>query len=334
MKKKSLLSSLILISLAGCTISPLNNTPVSTNTDKISFSSFSASTKQVEDFVDQKRIENTLGVLTGVNSLSDGSKITERATPEAKKKTKDYIISYLEKFGYKVERQVYKTGENLVATLPAETTSSEYILIGGHFDTVRTAGADDNGSAVSAVMESAVALSNLKNRKVNILFTFFDEEERGLLGSGFMAKEYKKQGKNITSVHTLDMVGWDSDKDKAIEIEQPDGILWDYYVGVNKAHNLKLPLTRTSSGSTDHEAFRAAGFDSVGMCEEWAGDDTTPYYHKPGDTYQTVNFEYLTAVTRLATAVLGDMATKVQYPTGKFIPHNMFKGRDRTFINY
>ena len=37
----------------------------------------------------------------------------------------------------------------------------------------------------------------------------------------------------------------------------------------------------------------------AGLCEEWAGCDTTPYYHEPSDTFDTINFEYLKSTTML-----------------------------------
>ena len=36
------------------------------------------------------------------------------------------------------------------------------------------------------------------------------------------------------------------------------------------------------------------------MGEEYHEDDTTPHYHEPTDTYDNVDFDYLTAITQLA----------------------------------
>jgi Zn-dependent M28 family amino/carboxypeptidase len=138
-------------------------------------------------------------------------------------------------------------------------------------------------------LELAHILKNLKNRKVNIIMAWFDEEELGLIGSYEMAKNFKKKNMKLKSVHTIDMMGWDSNKNNLIEIERPDGDLWDYYQAVNKFHNLNIPLRRTNSGSTDHVAFRENGFKSVGLCEEWVGGDTTPHYHKKSDIYENIH---------------------------------------------
>ncbi|MEK7434326.1 MAG: M28 family metallopeptidase, partial [Cyanobacteriota bacterium] len=259
----------------------------------------------------------------------------ERGTTEGRQKTKEYIKSVLVGYGYKPEMHSYrKNGDNIFTILNAETTTDEYILVGAHMDSVKNMGADDNATGSSAVLEASRVLKELKGRKVNIIFAWFDEEELGLVGSYAMAKDFKKKGMKITSVHTMDMVGYDSDKDNNMEIEQPDGILWDYYNMVNKNHNLNFPLIRTNGGDTDHVAFRETGFEAVGICEEWYHGDTTPEYHKKTDTYQTLNFDFITNVTKLVSAVVGDLSLQVAAPTNIVIKkHNLYPSRKRAHFH-
>lgn len=286
--------------------------------------------------VDRSRMEAILAVLAGKTGMANGEKITERGTPDGKRKTREYLVSTLSSYGYTVERHTYRQGgENLLARLNAPQPSNETVLVGAHFDSVRNAGANDNGTGTTAVLEAARVLRDLEGRKINVIFAFFDEEELGLVGSQALAKSLKSQGVKLSSVHTLDMIGWDQDGDRAVEIERPDGNLWDSYVQANRTHGLNLPLVRTNSGSTDHESFAAEGFRAVGICEEWAGGDTTPHYHRKTDTYETVNFDYLTSTTRLMVATIGDLACKVPAPSASMqLPHSMFPGREREFIRF
>ena len=212
-----------------------------------------------------------------------------------------------------------------LATVP----TNEWILVGAHLDSVRNAGANDNGTGTACILEMAWVLRGLLDRRVNVLFVFFDEEERGLIGSYALAAKFAQEKMSLTSVHTIDMMGWDADKDRAVEIEQPDGGLWEYYNAANARHGLGLKLVRTSSGATDHVAFRESGFRSVGLCEEWVGGDTTPYYHRKSDTFATVDLDYLTSTTRLFTAVVVDLVSQVPAPEKQpFDPHESFPGRD------
>ena len=109
--------------------------------------------------------------------------------------TRAYLSRSLEALGYKPELHAYRpTGTNVFTRLMADTPSNEYILIGAHMDSVRNAGADDNASGSVAVLEAAAVLKNLPNRKVNLLFAWFDEEEIGLVGSRYLAKELGPRG--------------------------------------------------------------------------------------------------------------------------------------------
>jgi Zn-dependent M28 family amino/carboxypeptidase len=286
-----------------------------------------------ENLVDKSRIEKNLAILSGKSPVSENNIIPERGTVEGRLKTRNYLISKLESIGYKTEKHNYrKNGENIFVRLMADVPTDEYILAGAHMDSVKNSGANDNGTGSAAVLELAEVMKKVENRKVNIIFAWFDEEELGLIGSEAMASDFKRQGLKISSVHTIDMMGWDSDKDRTVEIERPDGFLWDYYKMVNQTHNINLPLKRTNSGSTDHVAFRSEGFVSVGLCEEWAGGDTTPHYHKKSDTYETINFDFLASSTRLFAAVISDLSQKVAPPRNiEIIPHEKFPGRDRHF---
>lgn len=286
----------------------------------------------VESKVDRDRIAANLQVLTGKKAIAPGFTIPERGTADGRTLTRRFIAETLTTLGYKVETHKYRNnGENIIAKLAAtEGTSNEWILVGAHMDSVRNAGADDNGSGSTAVLEAATVMRDLAGRKHNVMFCWFDEEELGLVGSYALAKDLKKQGLKVTSVHTVDMIGYDADKDQKIEIEQPDGPLWDYYQMVNKSHALNFPLARTSSGSTDHVAFRENGFQSVGLCEEWAGGDTTPHYHRKTDTFENVDVDFIAAGAKLMVAATGDLARGIPAPAGtRFVPHNQFPGRDR-----
>lgn len=327
MRLRPLSLALLGVFLAGCGVSTLQ--PRTAGEQVLT----GRSQKGVETSVSKERLQASLGVLAGKTAIPGLKAIPERGTAEGRLMTRSYLVSVLEGLGYTVERQGYrKSGENLFVRLMATTPTDEYVLVGAHLDSVKNAGANDNGTGSAAVLEVATVLKGLGDRKVNVILAFFDEEELGLVGSYAMAREFKRQGLRVTSVHTIDMMGWDSDQDRAVEIEQPDGGLWDYYRMVNDTHGLKLPLKRTSSGSTDHVAFRSEGFEAVGLCEEWAGGDTTPYYHKKTDNYETIDFDYLASSTRLLTATVGDLAMKVPAPPASArMPHVMFPGRDRHF---
>lgn len=286
--------------------------------------------------VDLARLRTTMAHLTGHEALTDGTRIAERGSAEGRAKTRDYLEAALKDLGLEVERHRYRsTGENLIARLRAPKTgagghvSDEWVLIGAHFDSVRNAGANDNASGTAIVLEAARLLKALEGRQVNLMVAFFDEEELGLIGSAHMAREFKRQKLNLTSVHTVDMLAWDGDQDRAIEIEMPDGNLEAQYRKANQTHGLNLTLYRTSTTATDHTSFRREGFHAVGLTEEYVYGDTTPHYHKKSDAFGTVNVDYMATGTRLLVAAVGDLLVGKVAPAGRQTPHEAFPGRVR-----
>lgn len=287
----------------------------------------------IEQLVDRSRMEQNLAHLTGKAAFGPDALIPERGTVNGRAQTRAFLTQYLEGLGYKVERHEYRrNGINIMTRLMADEPTDEYILVGAHMDSVSNAGADDNGSGSTAVLEAASVLPQLKGRKVNILFAWFDEEELGLVGSRYLARDFRKQGLKISTVHTIDMMGWDGDKDRAVELARPDGILWDYYQMVNKTHGLNLKLERTNTGQSDHVAFHNEGYHSLCMSEEYTSRDTTPHYHRRSDTFETIDLDFLKAGTQLMIAAVSDLSLKVPAPPGiQFVPHDNFPAREREF---
>jgi Zn-dependent M28 family amino/carboxypeptidase len=65
-------------------------------------------------------------------------------------------------------------------------------------------------------------------------------------------------------------------------------------------------LTTTQTGATDHVSFRDVGFAAVGLTEEYVSGDTTPHYHLPSDTYDTVDLDYLRVASTLVNAAFAN----------------------------
>jgi hypothetical protein len=328
--KKLLLSALALSILSACNETATNT---SINNDSIETFAQKKTNKNVEELVSKERMEGYLKSLTGKTPIQSGSIIPERGTVEGRDMTRAYLTKTLEGLGYKVEVHNYrKNGSNIMAKLMADTPTDEYLLVGAHMDSVRNAGADDNASGSTAVLEAATVLQKLEGRKVNIIFAWFDEEELGLIGSGYLAKDFKKKGMKIIAAHTIDMMGFDGDGDKTVELARPDGVLWSYYQMVNKTHNLNFPLDRTNTGQSDHVSFHDNGFNSICLSEEWTAGDTTPQYHRKGDVFETINLDYLVSGSKLVIATVGDMSLKVPAPANiQLEPHNKYPSRERHF---
>ena len=84
-----------------------------------------------------------------------------------------------------LDDQPFKLIHNTIATLPGRTNADEVIVIGGHRD-AWGAGAGDNVSGITSILESARAVVRALDGKAparTLVFATWDAEEWGMLGS-------------------------------------------------------------------------------------------------------------------------------------------------------
>ena len=95
---------------------------------------------------------------------------------------------------------------NVVADLPGSSSTGEVVLIGAHYDSWDPGqGANDDGSGVAAVLESARILKSLgiKPRRT-IRFAFFSGEEEACLGSRAYVKAHEGEMDRLRAVLIMD----------------------------------------------------------------------------------------------------------------------------------
>lgn len=263
-----------------------------------------------------------------VSSLSGASKIEgneilkRRWTKKEKFLTRSYLSNKLKDIGLTAQEQKYKVnlahkkrslnpfeGTNLFAILQATEPSDEYIVIGAHYDSVEESpGAMDNATGCALVYGVAELAIKIPDRKKNLIIIFFDQEEIGHAGSYSFANYIKDKTFNVHSVHTFDMIGWDKDADRNIELELPTQELETVYKKYAKSFGILAYKTETTE--TDHREFRNAGFNAIGIGGEHKNGDESPHHHLPTDTFDTVDFEYLPFVTFLVYNVIEELITE------------------------
>jgi len=254
--------------------------------------------------------------LAGAGEIAPGLKLANRFAPENKAAARSYLEALWKGLGLEVLKQDYSAeGENLYAIVKATAAPAssapdgEYVIVGAHYDSVRNGpGANDNATGAALVTAVAAEILRTEPRTRNFLFILFDEEERGMRGSRAFAQKVKDDGLKVHSVHTADQVGWDADKDRAVELEIPYEGALALYEGQAKAMTPPIPLLVTKEAGSDHSAFRRLGFNAVGITEEYRNGDTTPHIHRPTDTAETVDFAYLANTTALVVRVMKVLA--------------------------
>lgn len=246
--------------------------------------------------------------LSGARPIAPGVTLTRRSTPSQRATARAYLVAAFDDLGIEASLQDYGTGANVRGRLPATTSAAgALIVVGAHYDGVPAGpAAADDGTGVALVLSAARFLRELPRRDHPIEFVLFDQEEVGLVGSAAYVASLRAGQTAIDGAHCFDMISFDGNGDRAIELWSPSPSLQALYElhGASRG----VPVRAVRFTSSDHQSFLARGLSAVGVGEEFVGNDHTPHYHRATDTYDRVDFAYLAQVTRLALAVLADRA--------------------------
>jgi Zn-dependent M28 family amino/carboxypeptidase len=235
---------------------------------------------------------------------------------------------------------------NILATLPGTTDADRVYVIGGHYDSRNSNGADgegeapganDDGSGTVAMLEACRLLCT-KEFPATIVFAAYDGEEQGLLGSGVHAKSLAEAGKVVDGMITNDIVGNTLGMDG---VRRRDYVrVFSYAPSGNDSlgRSLARSVTAASRGMSgfaarlvfrgdrygrggDHRPFFEAGFPSVRFTEPREDfsrqhQDLTERDGKPyGDVLEFVDFDYVARVATLNARVMGELAAAPRAPT-------------------
>ena len=190
-------------------------------------------------------------------------------------------------------------------------------------------GADDNGTGVVLVLETARILSR-RSFPFSIRFIAFSGEELGLWGSRSYARRAGARGDRVLGVLNFDMIGF-NDLAERIELVTNPSSAWivDLMVAAGQRYDLGLRtdvLEDRFAGLSDHAPFWAEGYDAILAIENYLPTDSTSagvvdgayrintHYHTVADLPDSINWELVTGVTRLTLATLAQFGAEEGLP--------------------
>ncbi len=215
------------------------------------------------------------------------------------------------------------TEVNVIARIEGSTLPDEIVAISGHFDstsnqpTSNAPGADDDASAIAAILEAALIFRDYRFERT-IEFMCFNGEEQGRRGSAAIATDYNAADKNLYAVVNNDMIGywptgWSRDLDVAYE--PISEWLADRVIAASDAY-VGIPIDKHPSGvcHDDHYAFTQQGISAITNMDCWQahnggqGGESTPHYHRTTDTLSTLNMPCMTQAVQVNIAAVADLA--------------------------
>ncbi|TMM51526.1 Zn-dependent exopeptidase M28 [Maribacter algarum] len=270
-----------------------------------------------------------IGHLSGKDTIGNGTILKSRWAKAEREISKRYLMELINTLGIKALEHNYTTpnqyaaidlilnpfkGTNVYGIIPSNTNSREYVVLGAHYDSGKenAPGAIDNATGIALVYSVVKELLKNQKRNKNIIMVFFDQEEEEQIGSIAFTKLIKKKQWNIHSIHCYDMVGWDGDNDRAMEIFSGSENLINLYKASAIAQNIPIKdividPESYDNRSTDADVFVPLGFNVIGAGECYYHGDSNPYKDSPNDTFDKVNFEYLLSCSNL----IEDIITKI-----------------------
>lgn len=193
------------------------------------------------------------------------------------------------------------------------------IVIGAHMDTLSShtelkPGADDDGSGTSSALEVArVLLSSNMHFKKPIYMIWYSAEEMGLIGSGYVVKDFKAKKIPVDAVLQMDMTGYEHKNDPTIWLitDNTSSSLTSYLETLINTY-VKQPVSRTRCGysCSDHASWNQAGFTAAFPFEASFGNDD-PYIHTSRDKMEVLSLDHMTDFAKLGVAFAVELAEPV-----------------------
>ncbi|MBV8601630.1 MAG: M28 family peptidase [Candidatus Eremiobacteraeota bacterium] len=245
---------------------------------------------------------------------------------------------------------------SVVATLRGDEPGNRTYVLSSHYDSRNTddtdpsgdaPGADDNGSAVTCVLEAARVLAPLHFR-ATIAFATYDAEEQGLYGSAHHAQTLKAAGVDVEGDVNSDIIGASTDWNglsapgevrlhSSPEDDSPSRQLarFSREIGERYVPSMRVVMINRTDRflrGGDQMSFQEQGFPGIRYTEIYENFD---HQHQNvrvengkqyGDLIQFMDFEYLTRVCRI------DVATIASLALGPALVRNV-KLLDRTLSN-
>ncbi len=189
--------------------------------------------------------------------------------------------------------------KNIIGTLKSkQNPSGKTLVVGAHYDSVNTPGANDNASGVSAMIEMAKVISELKTPlNCDIQFVAFGAEEIGLLGSStYVEHVFSDKVEKPIAMLNFDMVGCG----ESTGVYTATGEIYTGLKDLSSAALEKLGYTYEvgETDNSDHVPFAMSGIPSL-LFENGPYED----YHTKNDKVGAIEPDAMIRVTNMGVSL-------------------------------
>jgi len=253
--------------------------------------------------IDPLFLTSQIRALSGADPIEingQTQRISDRLTIGNRSLARQYLKSQYEALGFEVSEHNYDQGVNFVAERKGRT--DRYVIVSSHYDTVSTAGADDNAAGTVSALAVAKALSDT-DFEYTLRIVAFDQEEIGLVGSKEYVKHLSNSGDidNLLGVINLEMTGYDSDNDGGFHVidcnENSSPDLSEIVMQAVDEASINLSKVFACTNRSDHASFWRYDKPAIVVSQNFFGNDSNPCYHRSCDKVDMMNFDYMRKIT-------------------------------------
>ncbi|OWR15691.1 M28 family metallopeptidase [Chryseobacterium sp. VAUSW3] len=362
--KKILILPIVLLSIALSAQKTKNDPEISKYVSQVNRDSLKAHVEKLVSFGTRHTMSSTTDAKRGIGAARNWvlSKFRNYAR-NANGRMEVYLQNQdLKPDGKRINKDT-NLGNAIAFLKGTDPNDKRVIIISGHLDSrvsdvmdaeSSAPGANDDGSGVAAVIESARVLSKSKF-PVSILFVAVSGEEQGLLGARMLADKAKAENWDLEAVLNNDMIGnnsFDAGKNvgkpklrvfseglSAFETEKTAAAIRNLglendgaarqlarYVketGEKYVKNIDVKLIYRNDRflrDGDHTPFVNHGFTAVRLTDYYENYDhqhqniRTENNKKYGDLIEFMDFDYLKMNTAVNIAVLSNLAKSASKP--------------------
>lgn len=274
-----------------------------------------------------------------VTKLAGEIGVRSHLHPEQLDETARFVAGEFEAFGLPVTRQGFtfrkRRYENVVAAAGVPEAHERTLVIGAHYDTVRTTpGADDNASGIAGLLGLAMLLAAAPPRVSVRLAAFALEEPPAYrsrnMGSYHYARSLFEAGQAIDGMICLEMIGYFSEREGSQRFPLPFMKRWfsgtgNFIAMVGNRRSsafttavaegfrrgtdlpvftLNAPAAVVGIDFSDHWSFGKFGYRALMVTD--TAFYRNPHYHSPSDLPETLDYGRMAQVVEgLAVAVRG-----------------------------
>lgn len=226
---------------------------------------------------------------------------------------------------------------SLIMTIEGSESPDEYVIVGGHIDSITwntndAPGADDNASGIASITEMIRILLDVNYKPLRTVeFMAYAAEEIGLVGSDEIAQEYYNACKNVIAYVQFDMTNYNGSVNDIYIIEDQYTSnelnlylieLLEHY-NTSGSHALTYGSSACNYGCSDHASWKERGY-LASFPFEASFNDSNPFIHTPNDEYSVSgNSEHAAKFTKLGLEFIIETAKSSTLSTHEFSNANL-----------